>query len=212
MIFLANTTKRQESLFFLFLLTYRLISLSAIDGSFAMASKTARYAPPGPHVVQLVLFSITMQLAIYIENKLTVAITANYSQVIPWYIRLYYHTMEFSLNHRPFPSPEAQAAVITDLKVQPATDRAWPGLFDAKLKLPPRSRLAVVINFETNFLHWAEFPPDAHRGTCLLSTPTLIVVFDQWFKALILGQESCRWTSRIRWSEKNCWRSNNVDS
>ena len=106
-------------------------------------------------------------MAINIENKLNTSCTADYSHIIPWYMRLYYHTMEASLNGKRLTTPGEFNSVITDLNIEPATDRAWPGTFSATFRLPAASSLSIVIHFETNFLHWAEFPPDAHRGSSM---------------------------------------------
>jgi len=102
-------------------------------------------------------------MAIFIHNKLPVSIRADYTQVVPWFMRLYYHTMEFYINDTLVPRSEL-AHILQDVDAQPATDHAWPGRLDLSVKLPMATRLMVAIEYENNFLHWAEFPPDAHRG------------------------------------------------
>ncbi|XP_015929814.2 GPI transamidase component PIG-T isoform X2 [Parasteatoda tepidariorum] len=76
--------------------------------------------------------------------------------VIPWYIRLYSHTLAIT-NGGSTISPDF-------LYYKPAKDRSRPHHLELVLTLPPKSKTELKIEFDFAFLKWTEYPPDANHG------------------------------------------------
>ncbi|CAJ0627124.1 3382_t:CDS:10 [Entrophospora sp. SA101] len=97
-----------------------------------------------------------------------------YYDVIPWYLKLYLHTLKVQVNGKD--SVEGGDNPIKVLYYQPAVDRSRPNVIEAKLLLLPNSLTTLSINFDKVFLKYTEHPPDANRGfdigSAVLSTST----------------------------------------
>ena len=91
-----------------------------------------------------------------ITNSLTKAQNVTYLDVIPWYLRIYMHTLSITSNN----------VEIKPRKLyhKPAKDRAQPHHIEIILELPPLSDTIITYDFERAFLKWTEFPPDANHG------------------------------------------------
>ncbi|CAG8474801.1 14065_t:CDS:10 [Acaulospora colombiana] len=85
-----------------------------------------------------------------------------YYDVIPWYLRLYLHTLKVQVNGKDIISDIEHP--IKDLFYQPAVDRSRPHVIEAEVSLPPNSLTTLSINFDKVFLKYTEYPPDANRG------------------------------------------------
>ncbi|KAJ2793219.1 Subunit of the glycosylphosphatidylinositol transamidase complex-like protein, partial [Coemansia furcata] len=84
-----------------------------------------------------------------------------YLDVLPWYLRVYSHTLEI----------QTQAADGSWTLLQPAStvftpaiDRGRPSSIELVLVLPASSRTTLRYNFDKGFLKYTEHPPDANRG------------------------------------------------
>jgi len=83
-------------------------------------------------------------------------LTVVYLDTLPWYLRLYLHTLTLT-------SGGEKVEPVSTL-FQPGVDRTRPYLLELVLKLPPRSTVTVTIQFEHSLLRWSEYPPDANHG------------------------------------------------
>ncbi|CAM6102674.1 unnamed protein product [Calypogeia fissa] len=93
--------------------------------------------------------------------------------MVPWYVRLYTHTLTAVANGYHVPLRE----VATRMRIFPAEDRLSPAVLEIQLQLPSNvSILSLKVEFDKAFLHIDEHPPDANRGfdlpSALISFPT----------------------------------------
>lgn len=86
--------------------------------------------------------------------------TVNYYDAIPWFLRLFYHTLQISQNGRLL-DPNKD---ISKLRFVPSKKRGTPSELEMKIQVPPMSFITVSMDFEKAFLRIAEFPPDVSRG------------------------------------------------
>eukprot|EP00250_Pteridium_aquilinum_P030640 c4176_g1_i1 orf=378-2543(+) len=94
-------------------------------------------------------------------------------QVVPWYIRLYFHTLQVLIDEQ----PKSFWDVVRWMHVVPSEDRRSPGVMEMELMVPSNaSVISLITEFDKGFLHIDEHPPDANRGfdlpSALLSFPS----------------------------------------
>jgi phosphatidylinositol glycan class T len=131
-------------------------------------------------------------LHVRVTNNLDRAQDVGYSEMLPWLIMPYLHTLTITIEGsiaRMFPlhansmalclqSNPAQA--LTLLSYVPTQD-SRPTTLETRLHLPPRSVLRLTMDVDKRFLKYTEHPPDAQRGWDLpgaifiLSDPTSAV-------------------------------------
>ncbi|XP_064155735.1 GPI transamidase component PIG-T [Anguilla rostrata] len=75
---------------------------------------------------------------------------------VPWYLRLYVHTLTVTSKNR-----ENKPSYI---HYQPSKDRLRPHLLEMLIQLPPNSVTEVTVQFERALLKWTEYPPDPNHG------------------------------------------------
>ncbi|KAI7790148.1 GPI transamidase component PIG-T [Triplophysa rosa] len=75
---------------------------------------------------------------------------------VPWYLRLYIHTLKVTSKSR-----ENKPSYI---HYQPSKDRQRPHLLEMLIQLPPHSVTEVTVQFERALLKWTEYPPDPNHG------------------------------------------------
>lgn len=82
-------------------------------------------------------------------------------QVIPWFIRLWVHTLTLTFDQQVIPFlPQLVLHHIT-----PAQDRQSPLIMDLCFHVPPGvQHVGLKAQFTKGFLGVFEYPPDAHRG------------------------------------------------
>jgi len=98
--------------------------------------------------------------AVYLINHQDTPLKISYFETVPWILRLFLHTLEMSINGDkvdPFQEMES-------FKFTPAEDHGKPAKVEFIMTLPPKSNTIFTLQFEKAFLHWTEYPPDAHRG------------------------------------------------
>jgi len=83
-------------------------------------------------------------------------LTVVYLDVIPWFLRLYLHTLKITVDNEPLKPIHTHYI--------PGVDRTRPYHLELVLQLPPRSTTAISIQFEHSMLRWVEYPPDANHG------------------------------------------------
>ncbi|XP_022082353.1 GPI transamidase component PIG-T-like [Acanthaster planci] len=96
---------------------------------------------------------ITCQL---FNSHATEALRVIYMETVPWFIRLYLHTLKIE-NSLHVIKPEKQLYT-------PGNDRSNPYLLELVLTLPPQSVTTLSVQFDKAFLKWTEYPPDANIG------------------------------------------------
>jgi len=84
--------------------------------------------------------------------------------VIPWYLRVFLHSMKV-LNTQPLA-----------VHFEPGVDRIKPYSLEMVLDIPARSHVEVSIDFEKSILKWLEYPPDANKGFYINSAAIVAVL------------------------------------
>ncbi|XP_062078150.1 GPI transamidase component PIG-T homolog isoform X2 [Humulus lupulus] len=103
-------------------------------------------------------------------------------QVVPWYIKVYYHTLQVFVDEK----PQAVSDAVEKMHVSPSEDKVSPGSMEVLLKLPCGMISAVVtLEFDKGFLHIDEYPPDANQG---FDIPSAIISYPN-FQASIQYME-----------------------
>ncbi|KAJ0411931.1 hypothetical protein ATCC90586_009888 [Pythium insidiosum] len=103
-------------------------------------------------------------IAVLLENRHPrCAMDLVYHDVTPWYLRLYFHTLETRL------TSDSTGRVVQDasppsVSFQPAELRGRPNQLQVAVRLPPQSTLTLSVQFDKAFVRLSEHPPDANRG------------------------------------------------
>lgn len=84
-----------------------------------------------------------------------------YLESLPWFMRIYLHTLEARVVDAPSGQKED---VIQDIYYRPALDRERGTQLEVKLRIPPKSTVFLTYDFEKSILRYTEYPPDANRG------------------------------------------------
>ncbi|XP_064640505.1 GPI transamidase component PIG-T-like [Lineus longissimus] len=86
----------------------------------------------------------------------TKTLTIIYMETIPWFIRVFFHTIKIETN--------GKQVKPSKLHYVPGKDREQSYHLEVVLTLPPKSRTTISLNFERALLKWTEYPPDANHG------------------------------------------------
>lgn len=92
-------------------------------------------------------------------------VTFVYSETLPWFVRLYLHTL----------TTEGQG-VIVKRHYKPAIDRQRPSHLEFVITIPAGEFFTMTYQFDKSLLLYAEYPPDANHGFSL--EPAVITVID----------------------------------
>lgn len=97
-------------------------------------------------------------MTIHNEHK-TESISVIYYDSIPWYLKVYIHTLQIDVigDHN-------SKEVVQKMYYQPAIDRGRPSTLECQLLLPPNSIVTLSMDFDKVFLKYTEHRPDANRG------------------------------------------------
>jgi len=98
-------------------------------------------------------------IATQIVNQDQHAINITYYHAIPWYLRLYFHTLRFSIQDKEYTDKD-----FIFKNISPAETRSSPSTIELSFELPGNSVASISIDFDKVFLHYTEHPPDANRG------------------------------------------------
>ncbi|CAN4115797.1 unnamed protein product [Withania somnifera] len=94
-------------------------------------------------------------------------------QVVPWYVKVYYHTIKVFLDER----LHNLADVIERTNISPSEDKVSPGLMEIALRLPCDVHSVILtLEFDKGFLHIDEYPPDANQG---FDIPSALIRFPE---------------------------------
>ena len=100
-------------------------------------------------------------LALRITNKhTTLPFRVDYTDHIPWFLRLYFSTVRLSIGGKEL---DPRAALL-DYKFQPAEDHGRPNVLAFAVDLRPNSTLVLSIQFDKVFIQLEQHPRDANRG------------------------------------------------
>lgn len=105
-------------------------------------------------------------------------------QVVPWYIKVYYHTAKIFVDG----IPQSLGDVIEKMHVSPSEDKVSPGVMETILRLPCDMKSAsLTLEFDKGFLHIDEYPPDANQG---FDIPSAIISFPDFQTCLQYTQDN----------------------
>lgn len=108
----------------------------------------------------------------------------NVLQIVPWYIKVYYHTLQLLVDEK----PQAVTDFVEKMSVSPSEDKVSPGVMELVLRFPCEIKSAVLnIEFDKGFLHIDEYPPDANQG---FDIPSAIISFPDFHAGLQFSDES----------------------
>jgi len=83
-----------------------------------------------------------------------------YMESLPWFMRIYLHTMEARVAGQ----PHANKSLIQQVYYRPAVDRARGTQLEVRMRVPADSTVFLTYDFEKSILRYTEYPPDANRG------------------------------------------------
>ncbi|XP_020212553.1 GPI transamidase component GPI16 [Cajanus cajan] len=108
----------------------------------------------------------------------------NVLQIVPWYVKVYYHTLQLLVDER----PQVLADFVERMRVSPSEDKVSPGVMELVLQFPCEMKSAVLsIEFDKGFLHIDEYPPDANQG---FDIPSAIISFPDFHAGLQFCEKS----------------------
>uniref|UniRef100_A0A0D3HLT4 GPI transamidase component PIG-T n=1 Tax=Oryza barthii TaxID=65489 RepID=A0A0D3HLT4_9ORYZ len=95
-------------------------------------------------------------------------------QVVPWYVKVYYHSLQIFIDG----NSKAISEVVEKIHVTPSEDKHLPGTLEMLLRLPCSMESATLsLDFDKGFLHIDEYPPDANQG---FDIPSALVTFPEF--------------------------------
>ncbi|KAK3303701.1 GPI transamidase component PIG-T [Chaetomium strumarium] len=83
-----------------------------------------------------------------------------YMETLPWFMRIYLHTMEARIAGHSQPDK----SLVKQVYYRPALDRARGTQLEVRMRVPPASTVFLTYDFEKSILRYTEYPPDANRG------------------------------------------------
>nr|XP_023919165.1 LOW QUALITY PROTEIN: GPI transamidase component PIG-T homolog [Quercus suber] len=96
---------------------------------------------------------------------------ADIFQVVPWHIKVYYHTLLVFVVGQLQPITN----VVEKMHVSPSEGKVSPGVMELVLKFPCAVKsAALTLEFDKGFLHIDEYPPDANQG---FDIPSAVIIF-----------------------------------
>ncbi|KAL1917094.1 uncharacterized protein VTP21DRAFT_5292 [Calcarisporiella thermophila] len=142
-------------------------------------------------------------ITVRIENQSAESLSVTYFDAVPWFLRLYLHTLNVKVLNSSSAlhnnSTTHQKDLVEKIFYQQAKDRERPALIEMIATVPPRSVVAVSIDFDMAFLKYTEHRPDANRGfdigpavvmASLSDSQDFIFPQNYGFSPLTLGQRS----------------------
>lgn len=100
--------------------------------------------------------------SVFTNPSLTESVRFVYFETLPWYMRLYLHTL--NVQYVSSDSTHEAKDVVQDLYYSPAIDRKQPSHIEIEIIIPPATTLAMSYDFDKSMLYLEEYPPDANRG------------------------------------------------
>ncbi|KAF2071724.1 hypothetical protein CYY_006960 [Polysphondylium violaceum] len=132
-------------------------------------------------------------IATQIVNQDQHPMNITYYHAIPWYLRLYFHTLRFSIQDKEYSDKDFIFKYIS-----PAETRSSPSTIELSFEIPGNSVASISIDFDKVFLHYTEHPPDANRGFDL-GSGVITAYIDP--NNIVPGSSLSQDTFDIEWSE-----------
>ncbi|XP_023641756.1 GPI transamidase component PIG-T isoform X1 [Capsella rubella] len=128
-------------------------------------------------------------------------IKANVFQIFPWYIKVYYHTLQIFVDQQ----LKTDSEVLKKINVSPSTDKVSSGMLEIMLELPCEVKSAAIsIEYDKGFLHIDEYPPDANQG---FDIPSALISFPNHHASLDFQEELSKSPLISSFKEKSLVRS-----
>ncbi|KAG2272666.1 hypothetical protein Bca4012_085732 [Brassica carinata] len=128
-------------------------------------------------------------------------IKANIFQIFPWYVKVYYHTLQIFVDQQQNTSSE----VLKKINVSPSTDKMSSGMMEMMLELPCEVKSAAIsIEYDKGFLHIDEYPPDANQG---FDIPSALISFPDHHASLDFKEELSTLPLLSKFKDKSLVRS-----
>ncbi|KAG7581418.1 GPI transamidase component PIG-T [Arabidopsis suecica] len=128
-------------------------------------------------------------------------IKANIFQIFPWYIKVYYHTLQIFVDQQ----QKTDSEVLKKINVSPSTDKVSSGMMEMMLELPCEVKsVAISIEYDKGFLHIDEYPPDANQG---FDIPSALISFPNHHASLDFQEELNKSPLLSSFKEKSLVRS-----
>ncbi|KAN0120405.1 GPI transamidase-like protein component Gpi16 [Hyaloscypha variabilis] len=118
--------------------------------------------------------------AILTNPSPTEAVDFVYMESLPWFMKLYLHTLKAKIN-----GLDTHKDVIQEMYYRPALDRKRGTQLEVRILIPANSTVILTYDFEKAILRYTEYPPDANRG------------FDVAPAVITIGNVSIRTTSLL---------------
>lgn len=106
-----------------------------------------------------------------------------YSETLPWFLRLYLHTLDASIKTNGSYESVNLDDYVTISTYQPAIDRKRPSHLELIVTIPAYKTLTLDYKFDKSLLLYAEYPPDANHGFAV--EPAIVTVLDNgepWYQ------------------------------
>ncbi|CAN6251752.1 unnamed protein product [Urochloa humidicola] len=98
-------------------------------------------------------------------------------QIVPWYVKVYYHSLEIYIDG----NRKTVSEIVEKIHVTPSEDKLSPGTLELLLRIPCSMQSATLtLDFDKGFLHIDEYPPDANQG---FDIPSALVSFPEFNSA-----------------------------
>ncbi|PKA61257.1 hypothetical protein AXF42_Ash006154 [Apostasia shenzhenica] len=105
------------------------------------------------------------------------AVHAVVFQVVPWYVKVYYHTLNIFMDGK----RQTISDVVKRMKISPSEDKLSPGTMELMLEFPCDMQSATLtLDFDKGFLHVDEYPPDANQG---FDIPSALITYPDCYSS-----------------------------
>lgn len=127
--------------------------------NFKFKTSDSRYVVPVESPPVLVSRSLTGYsqdrggMRVTFQNPSAQPVTLVYFESLPWFMRVYLHTLQSS-----------GSGTIDSHFYKPAIDRARPGHLELVVTIPALESFTLTYLFDKSLLLYAEYPPDANHG------------------------------------------------
>lgn len=100
------------------------------------------------------------KLVVDFRNSGNENITINYFDALPWFIKLFFHTLSIAQNGERLDFTRD----LRKFRFMPSKRHSSPAELEFELDIPPVSSIQITIDYEKAFLSMSDFPPDVSRG------------------------------------------------
>ncbi|CZT07674.1 related to GPI-anchor transamidase complex subunit Gpi16 [Rhynchosporium agropyri] len=105
--------------------------------------------------------------AILTNPSLTASVDFVYMESLPWFMKLYLHTLKASIKNTGQNTNERKKQdkeLVKEMYYRPSLDRKRGTQLEVRILIPANSTVILTYDFEKAILRYTEYPPDANRG------------------------------------------------